>query len=212
MRKVIDELITKLDSDTITNRKRNSPLMLMGDVDRSPFLRSIIRKAEQLGIECVVTTTNQFSNPVIVDRETCDVDYVISELDVDHLFHDGMSCVAEAILLLLGELDLIAGKDITIVGRGHAVKGLAQELIDSDATVTVAHSQTKSLLHATKGKDVVIYATPEIDTIIGYDTNNLVIDLSGCIRHAEWFYCDYLDSIGKLTVSVLLNRFVRCFE
>ena len=209
MRKAIDKLITKLDADTLANRNRYMPLVLMGDVERSPFLRSIIRKADELGIRHEVVTNKQYQYPVVIDRETCDVDYVIERLDLDNLFNEGMSCVAEAILLLLGELDLINGKNITIVGRGHAVKGLAQELIDGDATVTVAHSKTESLLKATAGRDVVIYATPSLDKIIAYDTNDLVIDLSSCVRKAEWLYCDYLDAIGKLTVSVLLNRFVR---
>lgn len=204
----INRVITMLDADTLEHQNRYMPLILMGDVERSPFLRAIIRKADQLGIKTEVTTTPQHKHPVVMDRETCPKHYIEHWLDVDNMFSDGMSSVAEAIYLLLLNLNLIAGKNICIVGRGHAVQGLAETLIKDDATVTVAHSKTESLLKATMGNDVVIYATPKVDKIVACDTDALVIDVGRCIEHPELFYCDYVNNIGKLTVSVLLNRFV----
>lgn len=97
----------------------------------------------------------------------------------------------------------------TIVGRGHAVQNLAKYLTLGNATVTVAHSKTKSLLQATMNRDVVIYATPTITKDISYNTRDLVIDLGNSVPHPDRFNCPYVNRIGQLTVSVLLNRFAR---
>lgn len=78
-----------------------------------------------------------------------------------------------------------------------------------NATVTVAHSKTKSLLQATMNRDVVIYATPTITKDISYNTRDLVIDLGNSVPHPDRLNCPYVNRIGQLTVSVLLNRFAR---
>ena len=120
-----------------------------------------------------------------------------------------MSSVSQATLALLLALDLVHAKDITIVGRGHAVQNLAKYLTLDNATVTVAHSKTKSLLQATMNRDVIIYATPTITKDISYNTRDLVIDLGNSVPHPDRFNCPYVNRIGQLTVSVLLNRFAR---
>ena len=76
-------------------------------------------------------------------------------------------------------------------------------------TVTVAHSKTPILYGATTGKDVVIYATPTITGAVPYNTHDLVIDLGNSVPHPDRFNCPYVNRIGQLTVSVLLNRFAR---
>lgn len=208
----LDVLVELLDNETEAHRVPDYPLVLFGELEHSPFLRAVKRKAEDYGIQVVMNTwPHNTSYRVVVDKETAGPFGYISKFeDIDKVWasHDGLSCVAHAIALLLTHLNLVSGKDITIVGRGHSVKGLAKCLIDHDATVTVAHSKTECLLSATKNKDVVIYATPEITHLPAYDTKELVIDLGGCIKHPDWFMCECVSGIGKLTVSVLLNRFV----
>lgn len=132
-----------------------------------------------------------------------------AEVDIDHSYSQGMSSVSQATLALLLALDLVHAKDITVVGRGHAVQNLAKYLTLGNATVTVAHSKTKSLLQATMNRDVVIYATPTITKDISYNTRDLVIDLGNSVPHPDRFNCPYVNRIGQLTVSVLLNRFAR---
>lgn len=75
--------------------------------------------------------------------------------------------------------------------------------------VTVAHSKTKSLLQATQNRDVVIYATPIITQDISYNTRDLVIDLGNSVPHPDRLNCPYVNRIGQLTVSILLNRFAK---
>lgn len=204
----MDRLIAGLDKDTWSNIPSRYTLALYGDPAASPFLRSLMRKADKFEIKYAVNSMTSPANKVVADKETAEPFYMSEEMDLDNLQHDGTSSVSEAIYMLLDRLDLIHGKDITIVGRGHSVKGLAGWLIHGGATVTVAHSETKSLLTATKGKDVVIYATPKLDKLIAYDTESLVIDLGGAVEHPGWFNCDYVSGIGRLTVSVLINRLV----
>lgn len=204
--KRLESLVAELDADTRAHLPAMYTLVLWGDLERSPFLRAVKRKAEGFGIDVVNNFYPVTACRMVADRETAGQIGCISKFeDVDNLLHTGLSAVAEAVLLVLGSVD---GKNITIVGRGHSVKGLAEELVSKNATVTVAHSHTASLLTATKGRDIVIYATPKLDKVVACDTEELVIDLGGAVERPDWFYCDYLSGIGPLTVSVLLNRFV----
>ena len=156
----IKTLSATLDEET-TRFHPTGRLLLLGSYE-SVFLKAVKRKADLLGIDCDLT---QYPCPpykaVVVDRETVPSDIKLTaEVDIDHSYSQGMSSVSQATLALLLALDLVYAKDITIVGRGHAVQNLAKYLTLDNATVTVAHSKTKSLLQATMNRDVVIYATP----------------------------------------------------
>lgn len=156
----IKKLSAALDAETASLHP-SGKLLLLGSQD-SVFLKAIKRKADQLGINCDHT-----SNPlppyrgIVVDSETVSFNSILDpDVDIDHSYSPGMSAVSQAVMDLLIESGLVWEKDITIVGRGHAVKELAKYLDFNNATVTVAHSKTKSLLQATQNRDVVIYATP----------------------------------------------------
>jgi len=158
----IKKLSAALDAETASLHP-SGKLLLLGSQD-SVFLKAIKRKADQLGINCDHT-----SNPlppyrgIVVDSETVSFNSILDpDVDIDHSYSPGMSAVSQAVMDLLIESGLVWEKDITIVGRGHAVKELAKYLDFNNATVTVAHSKTKSLLQATQNRDVVIYATPII--------------------------------------------------
>lgn len=147
---------------------------------------------------------------IVVDSETVSFNSILDpDVDIDHSYSPGMSAVSQAVMDLLIESGLVWEKDITIVGRGHAVKELAKYLDFNNATVTVAHSKTKSLLQATQNRDVVIYATPIITQDISYNTRDLVIDLGNSVPHPDRLNCPYVNRIGQLTVSILLNRFAK---
>lgn len=204
--KKLESLVAELDAETRALLPAKYMLVLWGDLDNSPFLRAVKRKAKSFGIDVAVNTFPVTPCRMIADKETAgQIGYVSGFEDVDNLMHDGLSGVAEAVLRVLGDVE---GKNVAVVGRGHSVKGLVEALILNDATVTVAHSKTRCLLTATKGKDIVIYATPTLDKVIAYDTEDLVIDLGGAVEHPDWLYCECLAGIGPLTVSVLLHRFV----
>lgn len=210
----IKKLAAELDKDT-AERKVRVPTTLVGSQD-SFFLKAIKRKADKLNIPCEIAYSAELDvYPVVVDTETADINLSIDFStcwDIDSLREESMytmSSVSEACFRLIDDLMVIDGLTVTIVGRGHAVKGLAKELVRQNATVTVAHSHTVDLRHACRNQDIVIYATPELKQGIPYDTKSLVIDLGNCIKNADLFDCEYTNQIGTLTTSVLLNRIAR---
>lgn len=213
MNQIIKKLSEELDSQTRELASHSGVLLLLGASD-SVFLNAVATKAKRLGINCEYTYNfkTQSYQGVVVDTETAPKNFkclVSEDADIDRSCHTGMSAVSQATLALLLAAGLVCRKDITIVGRGHAVKDLAQHLIDDDATVTVAHSKTTSLFKATENRDVVIYATPTITQDISYSTRSLVIDLGNSVPHPDRLSCPYVNRIGQLTTSILLNRFVR---
>ena len=76
-------------------------------------------------------------------------------------------CTPEAIMYLLHrEVGELSGKAVTLVGRGKLVgKPLAKMLLDSDCTVTIAHSKTKNLLNHLQFADIVISAVGKPTTV-----------------------------------------------
>lgn len=207
----IKKLASVLDAET-AKCTVNVPTRLVGSQD-SFFLKAIKRKADKLNIPCEITYGAELDvYPAVVDTETADINLSINFStcwDIDSVLEDSMytmSSVSEACIRLIDGLMNIDGLDITIVGCGHAVKGLASELIKRNATVTVAHSHTANLTNVCKNKDIVIYATTEMNRGVPYDTTTLVIDLGNCVPCPDLFDCEYTNQIGTLTTSVLLNR------
>lgn len=213
----IDELVRENDLATKALLPVDKTLVLFGS-ETSPFIQSIRRKANALGIKYNMGVSQLYADDVggvVIDTETSNVDprFIDPILDIDCITpsSSGLSCVASAILALLLGNNLACGKYITIVGRGHAVKGLAPLLTEQGATVTVAHSKTPMVNKATVGADVVVYAVPR-SASFGFtlDTKDMVIDLSRVIPYPDLLpHAKYVDRIGKLTVSILLNRFAK---
>ena len=213
----IDELARENDLATKALLPVDKTLVLFGS-ETSPLIQSIRRKANALGIKCNMGVSQLYADDVggvVIDTETSNVNprFIDPILDIDCITpsSSGLSCVASAILALLLGNNLVCGKYITIVGRGHAVRGLAPLLTEQGATVTVAHSKTPMVNKATVGADVVVYAVPR-SASFGFtlDTKDMVIDLSRVIPYPDLLpHAKYVDRIGKLTVSILLNRFAK---
>lgn len=211
----IPETILKAASqrhlNAVAAKTNKSSLLLVGS-HSSPFLRSVNRLAQEVGVNSHILS---YLPPligdckVVVDRETCDtVVHLPAEADVDNLFNPGTSCVAEAAYEFLFDMVALEGKTVTIVGRGHAVQGLAEKLLKLNATVTVAHSHTKDLYKAMNGQDVVVLATPVVPAFPL--ANELVLDIGGTLPKEMVDQlppgCQYEGRIGRLTNSILLAR------
>ena len=155
------------------------------------------------------------SSAVVYDTETADISksfkHYISQtaFDLDSIVAYDMTCVAKAIDTFVSFYVGLAGKNIVIVGRGHATHGLFKSFQDGNATVTVAHSQTKDIFKTANGADIVIYATPNVNDLRKPHVNELVIDLNGIWSNDPFTDCEYVDRIGPLTVSILINRFAK---
>lgn len=192
--------------------KENKPSLLLIGSHNSPFLRSVNRLAQEVGMDAHILN---YIPPlignckVVVDKETCDtVVHLPAEADVDNLYNPGTSCVAEAAYEFLFDMVALEGKTVAIVGRGHAVQGLAKKLLELNATVTVAHSYTKDLYNVMNGQDVVVLATPVVPAFPL--ANELVLDIGGTLPKEMVDQlppgCQYEGRIGRLTNSILLAR------
>lgn len=192
--------------------KTYTPSLLLVGSHSSPFLRSVYQLAQEVGMNAyILSYLPQLIKDckVVVDKETCDtVVHLPAEADVDNLYNPGTSCAAEAAYEFLFDTVALEGKTVTIVGRGHAVQGLAEKLLELNATVTVAHSHTKDLYKAMNGQDVVVLATPVVPAFPL--ANELVLDIGGTLPKEMIDQlppgCQYEGRIGRLTNSILLAR------
>lgn len=210
----IMEHIINVSADMYLNEvagKTHKPSLLLVGSNSSPLLRQALALAQEVGMCAYILSylpSLIWDCKVVVDRETCDtVTNLPAEADVDNLYNPGTSCVAEATYNLIDDMTDIDGKLITIVGGGHATKGLADKLIKKGAIVTIAHSHTKQLFGAMYGRDIVVLATPTISAIPRAD---MIIDIGNAltkdVRKELPANCLYVDKIGKLTNAILLAR------
>lgn len=191
---------------------RQSDLLLAlsyrGDRE-APFLRALCRKAEALGF---LVTSQAITAPTVTDREAyagvppfnTDIDAVCGGS------HYWIPAVSFGLLRIIQEAELDR-KNICIVGRGHAVKGLDAELLAADHTVTVCHSKTdlKTLADHIARAEVLVMATPELPDGLEWPEAELILDVSGVLGGAIAEACDnYVGpgAIGRLTTSILCNR------
>ena len=109
--------------------------------------------------------------PEGIDFDKCS-NLIDSKKDVDGFTKDNiynlylgkktiLPCTVKGIIKLLEYYKIpISGSNVVIVGRGNIVgHPLSLALENMDATVTLAHSKTKSLAQITKNADILISAT-----------------------------------------------------
>lgn len=90
-------------------------------------------------------------------------------------------CTPQGVMKILEHYNLDPkGKNVVVVGRSNIVgKPMAQLMLDADATVTIAHSQTKNLKQHTKQADIVVVAAgkPQFLGADDFNENAIVIDV-----------------------------------
>lgn len=131
MNYIVQHLLEEIDSKTQALLPLNGNLVLLGDLE-SQFLKSVRKKAERFGINCI----GRIENPagIVVDIETAKIDREFMEgfnrspFNIDGPLLNGMTSVSQAAYMILDDQGLIRGKNVTIVGRGNAVTGLAEML------------------------------------------------------------------------------------
>lgn len=224
MNELIDNLVAEIDESTKCMIDPMTPLRLYGSHD-SRYLKGLAAKAKKLGaavrwFDCL--PPNVCSFPYIIDMEHYTHGGTLTApdrmiYDLDSTFHGNheSSCTAQACLAVLGALTCTEGINICIIGRGHAVKGLADELLRRNATVTVCHSKTKDLLPHTYLADVIINAAPDTHPLsdITKGRGCVVLDVSGSLK--AWDGSNIMtyigaQDIGRLNTSIALNRYANC--
>ena len=81
--------------------------------------------------------------------------------------HSLVPCTPKGMMVLLEEINYdLAGKEVVIVGRSNIVgKPVALLCLQKNATVTIAHSQTKDLKAVCSRADVLIAAIVALETL-----------------------------------------------
>lgn len=213
-KEIVDDLQKKIDQDTKDvvagiNCWSGPVIFLFGDLE-APFLRAIRRKSEKLGIE--VYTDLMGYGPAVYDRETYK-GTVDERREIDE--SKPMTADSEGVLEIIKAIGM-KRKDICIVGRGPAVKGLAKALLDLDHTVTVCHSKTSHnvLVKHLYNAEVVILGTPELPEGITLSGAELVMDIGGAVYSPIADACENylgLRQIGRICTSILCNRAARWY-
>ena len=212
----VSDLCNAVDLAAAVIPKHKSLLLIGGD-EHQAFYNGIRAKARNAG----VSVSWQASDAMLrmqqpVDWIVYDSDYVkchnqrdlqyCEDQDLDNMFRPGMSACAAACFCLMMRLDLLKGKDVLIIGRGHAVKGLAEACLQHDATVTVAHSKTP-YINEYHGH-VVVNCAPQLSDSLW--CTNLMIDLHGSCKFSFSTETNvhpvYFNKIGRLTTSLLIAR------
>lgn len=233
LKHIAQEKKAYLDMRTADHCNRSNNIMsavLVGKED-SVFLSLVAKRCAYFGIQSIfqyprvdVLRTPSHSAVVFDTDDKAVITRCNSAImlgDVDCVNTTGMSSVAEATYELLQGANLISGKSICIIGRGHAVQGLAEVLTRWDATVIVCHSKTmlgqlsfngSPLAHAYPIADVAICATPQLSGKVA--AKELVIDISGAAKQMMLNNdAVYFSGIGPLTIAVLVNRIaVHCMN
>jgi hypothetical protein len=217
-KEIVDELVESIDEETREDIRENErrgrkqhDLVLLGDPE-SPFFRGLRRKAEKLGIPVHLGESADGQPAYVLDRETYKRYPPFLGNDIDG--GDDMTAVSEGVLetILRGKYCYdLPGRDVCIVGRGPAVKGLADKLLIADYTVTVCHSKTgfKALAEHLDRAEIVVLGTPELPAGMTFSGAELIIDIGGAVDSAFAEACqNYLGprDIGRLCTSILCNR------
>jgi methylenetetrahydrofolate dehydrogenase (NADP+)/methenyltetrahydrofolate cyclohydrolase len=143
-----------------------------------------------------------------------------------------LACTPSGILTLLRYYQVpLAGKNITIIGRGMLTgRPLAMllSLPDIDASVTLLHSKSADIASHTKQADVVISATGRPDLVtadmikpgaavvgvgISYNANSeAVSDVADDVADVAGWVTPRHGSVGPLTRAKLLSNLIDCAE
>ena len=142
-----------------------------------------------------------------------------------------LPCTPRGIMELLKEYDIdVRGQEVVIVGRSNLVgRPLAALMINSSATVTVAHSVTHDLQSVTKKADILVAAVGKAKMFNkDYIKEGAVVIDVGINRTAEGKLCGDVDAkdvmgkaafltpvpggVGPMTVAMLMKQTVEFAE
>lgn len=188
-------------------------LGLIGPED-SVYLRLIQREADKAGLPVLrVRQRDERCGCYVIDSEAGGMDIrLTAEEDIDCVQHPGLSCVAEAALYYIHRMDL-AYANVGLIGRRHAVQGLAEELVKNGHTVLPCN-RAMHPWQALYGAKIIVNSAPEADRDLLdsiWISRHGVIDISGSLepltRRSDWKSL-YISrgEVGKKNVEILLDR------
>lgn len=188
-------------------------LGLIGPED-SVYLRLIQREADKTGLPVLrVSQRDERCGCYVIDSEAGETGIrLTAEEDIDCVQHPGMSCVAEAALRIFSRY-CWPHVTVALIGRGHAVQGLAEELVKNGHTVRPC-TRDMDPDYVLSPATFIINSAPEVTAaqlMAAWMGQHRIFDISGSLgslaRHEDWKGL-YISSgeIGKKNVETLLER------
>lgn len=142
-----------------------------------------------------------------------------------------LPCTPRGIMEFFKEYDIpVSGKRVVIVGRSNIVgRPMAALLVNSDATVTIAHSKTKNLAEVTRQADILIVAIGKGEFIdenyvrkgavvidVGMNRNSdgkLVGDVNmESVSKVASYITPVPGGVGPMTIAMLMKQTVELAE
>ena len=127
------------------------------------------------------------------------------EEDVDNIKHTGLSCCAAGLLRYIYSSP---GFRVCIIGRGHAVQGLAETLRGYE--VDQCSSAALDMAYRVSRADIIVNSADAVsgDVLAAVPALATVIDISGSMEPLEGWVADYVPRgyVGRWNVSELLRR------
>lgn len=187
---------------------KNDTLGLYGPED-SKYLRLVARRAKEDGIK---TTWVSGPTPGCV-AYVADTDArwpmwpLTPEEDVDRIQHQGQSCCAAAALM---PLNRVPGWTACIIGRGHAVQGLADAMMALGYMVNQCSSTALDMGYRVSRAEIVINTAAAVagEVLGAVPASATVIDISGSMEPLSDRVADYVprDYVGRWNIEELLRR------
>ena len=186
---------------------KNDTLGLYGPED-SRYLNLVARRAAEEGIKtawvdgptpgCVAYVADTDARWPMWD--------LTPEEDVDNIQHTGMSCCAAGVLWYI--CSLTRDRRVCIIGRGHAVQGLAEALHGHE--VDQCSSTALDMAYRVARADIIVNSADAVtEEVLGaVPTQSTVIDISGSMEPLRDRVADYVPRgyVGGWNIAELLRR------
>ena len=187
---------------------KKDTLGLYGPED-SRYLNLVARRAAENGIKIAwVAGPTPGCAAYIADTDAGWPLWDLSpEEDVDRIQHPGLSCCADGILRYSGR---VLGWTVCIIGRGHAVQGLADAMMGLGFMVNQCSSTALDMAFRVARAEIVINSASEVskEVLDAVRNKTAVFDVGGGMESLKARLLGYIPrgAIGSWNVDELLCR------
>lgn len=187
---------------------KNDTLGLYGP-ENSEYLRLVERRAAEEGIKTArVDGPTPGCAAYVADTDAGWPMWPLTpEEDVDRIQHQGQSCCAAAALM---HMNRVPGWTACIIGRGHAVQGLADAMMELGYMVNQCSSTALDMAYRVARADIIINSADAVtEEVLGaVPTQSTIIDISGSMLPLRNRVADYVPRayVGSWNIVELLRR------
>ncbi len=185
----------------------NDILGLYGPED-SKYLRLVARRAAEKGIKTAwVDGPTPGCVAYVADTDAGWPMWDLShEEDVDNIKHPGLSCCAAEALM---HTNSVPGWTVCIIGRGHAVQGLADAMMELGYMVNQCSSTALDMRYRAARAELIVNSAPAVDESVLWTIapRTAVIDIDGGMGRLRG-RIGYVsrEDIGAQNIAELLRR------